>query len=484
MRFVLSALALLCTLILDAQMKLDSIPGKQVLIDDLYALKSKIIESHPNPYAFCSKQEFNEGFGTAIEKINEQTTFGEFLLLVADALQVLRDSHTSLDYGFLGKVQTESGRGIIPVRVLSIKGQVYALLDRDSIIPKGAHIHCINNIEASKLYLDALKIGSTEGDAVTGQRRLTDALFPLSIGLKMVLPDTVKIDYEKYGSDSIETAYYPIYKKDRWAERQKTLQKSEGNRMFKLDFHAGDSVAVLKIGTFAPSSTKKFYKFLKESFREINEKNVQVLAIDIRDNGGGRSSNVEQLFAHLTLQGHNTPANIIGKSSELAKSRSKWASSNFARWYLRTFQKRDEDIQGFLKLYEADNGTLDTIYFQDPVIHKKKFVYTGKTMLFINGMTASAGVDITNAFYKSKRGEIIGEPCLGPHSGTFGNPSVFELPKTKLPVIISTIRYNYDNSFQYDRLPIKPNISIELSQKDLAENNDPYLQYLLQSIRK
>lgn len=467
-----------------AQIRPDSIPGKKILIEDFYALKSKIIEAHPDPYAFCTKQEFNAAFGNAIEKISDSTTFGEFIFLVADAIRVIKDSHTSLDYGFLSKVQIENERGLIPIRVLSIKGQVYAMLDRDSIVPTGAHIHCINNIEASKLYLEALKLGSTEGDATTGHRRLADAIFPLSYGIQMQLPDTVKIDFERFESDSIETAYFPIYKKERWSERQKKLQKTESNRMFQLQFYAGDSAAVLKIGTFAPASSKKFLKFLKESFKEINERQVKVLAIDIRDNGGGRSSNVEELYAHLTLEGHNTPANIIGKSSDIARNRAKWASNNFARWYLRTFQKRDEDIQGFLQLYEAEDGAMDTLYFSNAIKKRKKYVYTGESMLFINGMTASAGVDITNTFYAKKRGLVIGEPCLGPHTGTFGNPAYFELPKTKMPIIISTIRYNYDNYFKYERLPIKPHVAIELTQKNLAENTDPYLEYLLQSLRK
>lgn len=475
---------LLFPLSFQAQMRPDSIPGKRVLIEDLYALKSAILGAHPDPYAFCTKQEFNAAFGKAIESVTDKTTFTEFVFITAGVLGTLRDSHTSIDYSFLGKMQTENNRGIIPVRIHSVKGQVYVDLDRDSILPAGAHILCIHNVDASKFYLDALKLSATEGDAVSGHRRVADALFPYAVGLSSDLPDTVKIDFQRFGSDETETTLFPIYKKERWAERQKKLQKGGDGELFQLSYHAGDSIAVLKIGTFAASHTGQFYKFVKKSFKEINEKKVSMLAIDLRDNGGGRANNVEYLYSFLESKGHNTPSNIIGKSSEIARNRSKWARRKVVRWYLRTFRKKDEDIRGFLRLYEAPDGHMDTVYFDQKVIQKSKCVYTGNAALFINGMSASASVDFTNTFYTQKRGEVIGEPCLGPHTGTFGNPAPYEMPKTKLPVIIATIRYNYDNTFRYDRLPIKPHVLLEVTPQDLAENRDPYLDYLIQSLRK
>ncbi len=483
MKYFALFLLLISSLASAAQCAPDSIIGREKLIEDIYKLKSTILDSHPDPYIFCTKQEFNAAFGKAAESITNTTTYAQFIVIVAEALQTLKDSHTSIDYGHLTKVQTEHGRGIIPIKVHSIQGQVFTEIERDSIIPVGSRIHCIDNVEATTLYKEAMQYGSTEGNAITGQRRVSDALFYSVIGLNRHFGDTVKIDYEPYGSDTIITALFPTYNKERLTQRQKKLSATEFERFQSLNYYKNDSVAVLKIGTFSPANLKQYHKFIKNSFKEIKEKNVQLLAIDLRYNGGGRSSNVEYIYSFLKSEGHNTPANIIGKSSELARSRSQWARRGFVRWYLKTFNGRDEDISAFVKFYEDSIGTLDTAYFSIPEKQKTKFVYTGKCALFINGMTASAGVDFTNTFYKEKRGEVIGEPCLGPHTGTFGNPAVYELPNSKLPVIIATIRYNYDNTFKYEAQPIKPHIAIEVTQETLAKGIDPCLEYLLSSFK-
>jgi C-terminal processing protease CtpA/Prc len=484
MKYFALFLLMVSSFLSSAQCAPDSIFPREKLIEDIYKLKSTILDSHPNPYLFCTKQEFNAAFGKAAEAVTNNTAYSEFILIVAEALRVIKDSHTSLDYGYILKIQTENGRGIIPIKVHSVQGQIYTEIERDSIIPVGSKIHCIDNVDASILYKEAMQYGSTEGNAITGQRRISDALFYSVIGLNRHFGDTVKIDYEPYGSDDLVTAYFPLYKKDRLAERQKKMNATEFERLHSLKYYNNDSVAVLKIGTFSPSNLKHYQTFIRESFKKIQEKNVQLLAIDLRNNGGGRSSNVEFIYSFLKPEGHNTPANIISKSSELAKSRSQWARRGFVRWSLKTFKRKDEDIAAFVKFYEAPNGALDTVYFKQPEVQKKEFVYQGKCALFINGMTASAGVDFTNTFHKEKRGDIIGEPCLGPHTGTFGNPAVYELPNTKLPIIIATIRYNYDNTFQYNAQPIKPHIAIDVTQETLAKGIDPCLEYLLSSFRK
>ncbi len=482
----LAALAVLLTLSICSfgQLSPDSVFAKQTLIDDIYSLKKTILESHPNPYAFCTKDEFNKEFTQAVEKIKADMTLGEYVVIVSQALNVLRDSHTGLDFYHIQKMQVNHGKGFIPIRMHSANGELYVELDRDKLIPNGSRVLCIDNVDASKLYTEAIKYANIEGNAVTGQRRIADAVFPFVVGLYHPMPDSVNIDFERFGSDSIEHIVYPLYKKSKWEERQKQLSKTEFERQQGLTFYRQDSIAVLKVGTFAPSDRNKYKKFLESAFQKINEREVKVLAIDIRDNSGGQSSNVELLYSFLNAEGHNTPTNIIAKSSKLAKNRNKNLQKGFSRFILKVFFKEDEDVRGFLEWSSLPLGEMDTLYFIKPTIQKEELVYKGKCVLFINGLTASAGVDFTHAFLEEKRGEILGEPCLGPVTGTFGNPALYVLPNTKLSVSIATIRYNYDNTFLYESKPIKPTIPVELLPLNLSNGTDPYIQYLLNHYRE
>lgn len=462
----------------------DTIFSKQNLIDDLYTLKKTIVDSHPNPYAFVSKEDFHKGFTQAVESIDSTTTLGEYTMIVANVLNMMKDSHTGIEYGHLQKMQTENGKGFVPVRLHSVNGALYVALDRDSILPVGSQIVCWDNIDASKLYVEATKYAAIEGSAVTGQRRIADAIFPFVVGLKHSMPDTVAIDFQRFGSDSIETAYYPLMKKAAWNQRQKMLSKTEFERQQSLSFYRSDTLAVLKVGTFAPADANRYKKFITKAFEEINKRNVQVLVLDIRDNSGGQSSNVEFLYSFLNKEGHNSPSNIIAKSSKLAKERSKHLQKKFTRFILRTFFKSDEDIQGFLRWSQLPEGVLDTVYFSQKVKQNEDLVFEGKCVLLINGLTASAGVDFTHSFLAEKRGEIIGEPCLGPMTGTFGNPAAFKLPNTKIGVTIATIRYNYDNTFEYDPLPIKPTIHVDVLPENLANGKDVCIQYVLSHLEE
>ena len=466
------------------QLSPDSVFTKQKLIDDIYSLKKTIIDSHPYPYAFCTKDEFNKEFTQAVENIKNDMTLGEYVVIVAQALNVLRDSHTGLDFYHIQKMQVNHGKGFIPIRMHSVNGELYVELDRDKLIPNGSRILCIDNVDAPKLYTEAIKYANIEGNAVTGQRRIADAVFPFVVGLYHPMPDSVKIDFERFGSDTIEHVVYPLYKKTKWEERQKQLSKTEFDRQQGLTFYRQDSIAVLKVGTFAPSDRNKYKKFLESAFKKINDRDVKVLAIDIRDNSGGQSSNVELLYSFLNVEGHNTPTNIIAKSSKLAKNRNKNLQKGISRFILKVFFKEDEDVRGFLEWSSLPLGEMDTLYFVKPTIQDKELVYTGKCVLFINGLTASAGVDFTHAFLEEKRGEILGEPCLGPVTGTFGNPALYSLPNTKISVSIATIRYNYDNTFLYEAKPIKPSIPIDLLPINLSNDSDPYIQYLLNHYRE
>lgn len=467
-----------------SQIDPDSIFNRNILIQDIYSLKKTILDSHPNPYAFCTKEEFTKAFGRAAEKIDRNMPLKEYVRIVQQAMAVMKDSHSGIEYSHLQKMQINNGFGFIPVRMHSANGQLYVEMDRDSIMPKGARVVCIDNIEAIRLYQESVYYAHIEGNAITGQRRISDAIFPFVVELYHDLPDTVKIDVEPFGTDTIITFAYPLFNKESWAKRQKYLAETDFQRTVGLDFYRHDSLAVLRVGTFSPNNGKRYRDFIDGAFKEIKKRNVKYVAIDIRGNGGGQSTNVEYLYSFLDLKGYNTPDNIIGKASTLSKSRNKLAGNKTALWLMNIFNKKNEDVMGFVKLSRLENGLMDTVYFSQPRVQDTSVVYTGQCALFINGLTASAGVDFTNAFLSKKRGEVLGEPCLGPKTGTFGNPALYTLPNTKLRLTISTIRYNYDDTFQYEPNPLKPTIDIPLRQEDLAKGIDPCVNYVIYELLK
>ena len=99
-------------------------------------------------------------------------------------------------------------------------------------------------------------------------------------------------------------------------------------------------------------------------------------------------------------------------------------------------------------------------------------------------MSISASVDFASWFMKSNRGLVLGEPCMGPYTGTWGNPRITYLKNTKLAVVISTIRNNLTKNFVYSEIPIRPDIYIAPDINDHINNTDPIIDYLINEIKK
>jgi C-terminal processing protease CtpA/Prc len=146
-------------------------------------------------------------------------------------------------------------------------------------------------------------------------------------------------------------------------------------------------------------------------------------------------------------------------------------------WALRAFFKRNPDVRNYLKMMDLPLGESDTIYYaQSEPFPKHKF--KGQVYLLIDGRSGSASVNLASGFKANKLGTMCGESCLGPLSGTWGNPAGFRLPNSGLNVYISTIRFNANDEFGTDPSPINPDIEIDFTPADIAEGVDPVLEFI------
>lgn len=469
-------------------MKPDSLIASDSLLKDLYELKSAILESHVGPFTFCTEREFHDSFQRAALYLKEKDrTYFEFAVATAQAISVMKDSHTNVDFNHFIELQLSNKGYFLPLRITSVENHLYLSTVRavDSLnFPKvGCELIKLNGVKLLPIYEKALTHSLTEGESITGKRRVADVQLTTLLGMYIPLDSLNELEIIPFGKTEPETVTVRAYDKAAFDERKKEIMKSDWLNTIQHRM-LNDSVAYLKIGTFAPSDRKKFEKELNAFFKEINKKQVPALVIDIRDNGGGSSTLVEHTFAYLTDQGYNTPSNIIGRNSELALTRFPLLKHGFIRAGMKILYKRNEDIVAFARLAGKPFGVNDTLYFTKPAHHPKDEIYQGKCALLVNGLSASASVDFTNAFIKAKKGLVIGEPIMGPSKGTWGNSTVKQLSRTKLRVNVATIRYNYDNSFQYIATPIKPDLMVVPSQEDIATGTDAGLELAKQRILK
>ncbi|MDG1260696.1 MAG: S41 family peptidase [Flavobacteriales bacterium] len=464
------------------QANVDSLYQVVDLHEDLDQLKEKIIEIHPNPFVYCSEDEFNEAFSLSKAAITEPMTYSEFGAVIGRVLRVLHDSHTSINFGNYMNPYREAGSYFLDLAVWTVEDKLIVRSSYYSSLPIGAEIIQINGQNVNPIHARVAAFSVYEGLSITGFNRVNDALFSSFCSTIGDVGRSNKILVHIPGDTVLHRLTLRGYKSEQLKERRKNRADTEPS-VFELDINEEDDLAVLKIGSFAQKSSRSYSKFLKKSFKEIQEKGITNLAIDLRYNTGGSSARVEELFTYISA-GNDVmiPANIIAKQSKESAKRFEGRFNRFSRKLIRFLAPKNEDLQHFTAIADYEIGHQDTVYFKVPE-KSPKYVYQGESFLLINGLSGSASANSAGIFRSMDLGLIIGEPCLGPINGTWGNPIGVSLDNTSMPVLIASIRFNTNNSFIYRPQPVNPDIQVEWTQDHYFTKRDADLEALLRILK-
>ena len=182
----------------------------------------------------------------------------------------------------------------------------------------------------------------------------------------------------------------------------------------------------------------------REHFDEIAR--ADGLVIDVRENGGGNSSNGYQLLAMLTDQP------FAGSS---------WQT----REYLPTYRAwgRPEGIHSEPAFEMPPDGTRH---------------YAGPVLVLTSARTYSAAEDFVVAFDAMRRGRIVGEPT----GGSTGQPLLFDLPGGGT-ARICTKRDRYPDGREFVGVGVQPQVAVSPRVDDLLAGRDTVLDAALRLLR-
>lgn len=475
---------LFCALFLPQLQAQKNGPDSLLQIDamqaDMAELRRLILETHVNPFTYTSKAEFEQAFNKANAMLNKPMSQFEFAAIVGQTIQVIGDSHSSLNLADLAGHYKAIGGKTMRFEVMKLADGVYIKDSKYEQLPRGARLQTINGHSVDSLYHVSMHYGMIEGQAVVGHERITDAIFPVTLGWMIPLKEVNSVQLALPGRGNLTEvelkAFSPVELKKR---KRKERSKKE---VYELKLRPDSNMAILRIGSFSYQSAGKYHRFLKRSFRKIKKSGVEHLVLDLRNNTGGNSDRMEMLFGYLTPNPPAVPANIIARQSPTSRAHIKKQYKGLKRFVIDHFYKRNEDAINYRQMAALENGVTDTLYYKIGPKPEAKKRFDGKTYLLINGRSGSATVNFASIFKNMKLGLVLGEPCLGPESGTWGNPARAELPNSGIKLYLSTIRYNTNNLFLVDPRAVQPDILIEYSPKDLQNNQDPVLKKVVELI--
>ncbi|MEI2747457.1 MAG: S41 family peptidase [Ferruginibacter sp.] len=167
---------------------------------------------------------------------------------------------------------------------------------KDSIFKRGTLVKSVNGLSTSELVNNIFGYLPQDGYANNINYIRMSANFPYYHRNIYGLSKDYQVTYlDKEGNE--KTATIPVYTPPKDSARKKDSllpkpiklpkptreERLQAYRSLKID--SSGKYAILNLNTFSKGHLRRFFR---RSFRELKEKNIQNLVLDLRNNGGGR----------------------------------------------------------------------------------------------------------------------------------------------------------------------------------------------------
>ncbi|MCK0155971.1 S41 family peptidase [Cellulophaga sp. F20128] len=333
---------------------------------------------------------------------------------------------------------------------------------------------------ADKGYLDSLAVTFSAADSVYTKV------------FRRILKDSTRFEKEQKDSATIEKPR-KLSKEERVLakrERKKKLKEEDKYGYIKakkyyhrnLDFIGEEEpVAYMQIRSFTYGNYKDFYE---EAFKKIDSAQANNLILDLRNNGGGRLSEIHTLYSYLTdtpfqfiqegeiKTSFPTVKSFMSGSTSVSNTlfRSLFVPALFVRDILKTHKKEGK------KVYRFKEAKLKPA---------KDLHFSGSVYVLINGYSFSASSVLTNYLQATNRALVVGEESGGAYNSTVaGQTKVVTLPNSKLDFYFGMMVLETPFKTEIEGYGVQPDVPIVPTHQDRIQHLDPELDWVLQHIKK
>ncbi|MFZ6666160.1 S41 family peptidase [Peijinzhouia sedimentorum] len=284
--------------------------------NDLDQLGNKLLEVHPNALKFISKDDFWKTIEEKKSLIKANTTYGEFIWHCSEIIANINCSHTSLNR-FFQESQMLPVSMRFPLQVRLVNEQLFVIdpLNNGKSIKLKDEILSINGILINDLVDDIYKHISSQGYITTAKKQFFNTWATAMIPYALQFPASYNV--------VIKGANKPI-NLDK-AESFKDLFRDPSIRSCGEDLCLevlNNNTALLTISSFNYypwNNLSVFTDFIDKSMKEINEKGVKNLIVDVRFNGGGSQQSAIHLLRYLVDKPfkYYSKADFEGKTNKI-----------------------------------------------------------------------------------------------------------------------------------------------------------------------
>lgn len=460
-------------------------------IDILYAAWSTL---HPGLNRYVSPIGLNKYFKDLKEYCSQERTKKEFYLALAQLSEKVKCSHTFLNPTNLDE---EGKLNYLPKAVIPL---LFSLDDKrriiitenlsdDKTIKRGDEIISINGIKSKTIIDSLLKVSRSDGLHAIDKKlsninetsdeinsySLFDIFFPLYFGET----PTFELEISSFLLKKTYKSTITLYDlKQRMEIYKNKFGEAPTGRNLWEHKNVNANTDYMKFGTFAfwndEFDTKNYIDSVFHLV--IANKKIKNLIIDIRNNEGGDNSG-DYILSYITKK-------TILCNSVVDRYYKYLSIPNSLKRYLDTWDpsfKEDKEPNQFIQtssgLYKFKSKAESCM----DIIPQKQ-VFSGKVFLITNAKNSSAGFEMARTFKTNNLGTVIGETTGGSQQGINGGEFFFlNLPNSGIEIDVPLI-FQSPKEQKPDE-GIKPDIIIKTTQKDIYQQTDTQLKYILKRLK-
>jgi hypothetical protein len=471
MKYFIKTISLLLLMIsaTDAKAMQDSshlrIFSVQELLNDYDSLHKIITGNHPDLWADADSSVTEQRWKEIRKKINRPMKRWEFVELVAPATTQYNDGHTALTYDFefeeVEQLIARNGK-IFPYRVKLYDDTLWIIENwkDSSALYRGMMVKSINGISTQDIIKRILPVVPAD------HHRMKEAsfsrLFPFLLWSLYGWEDQYQIVLQAtYEQKSISIKAEGI-------TMNGFFQRQFPRKKWNLQLFKEQQLAIISCSSY--NNYAEAIRFIDSAFAIIKQENIQHLAFDIRNNGGGNSSIGDHLLAYITQQPY---IDVYSKTLRNGSMMSRFKENSGMYRVMQNFIKNGKQ-QGNNYTMRFQTKALDTTI-------KKENVFRGQFYLLTGPVTYSSAHMTALSVKSAGLGTIIGEPT-GERIDLTGENASFTLPNTKL--------YGYCSLAVYEGVladkkskGVQPTIFIPFQPSALLSGKDPVIEKLIELIK-
>jgi C-terminal processing protease CtpA/Prc len=451
---------------------------KASLVKDFQTAQQILEKKHPSLYWYCSKQKMDTIFSSYEQQIGDSMTDNEFQwTIMAPVLHEIRCGHTTIRKSKSRERWEKNKKFKSFPLALKLWNDTLAVVGsyqkKDTLFKKGELIKAINGIPARAIVDKMKQVLSLDGYAENVNVVRIGNNFPMLHRYLFGLSEKYEIQYiDRAGetrTDSV-TCFNPsakdstvkklTKKKDGKKDEKKIVRPSRIERLRNFKIDSTGTFGTMTLTTFSNGRLRKFFK---QTFKEIEEKGIKHLVLDVRSNGGGKVNHSTLLTKYVSQHSFKVADSVYSISRTLRPFFRKANSPFFTELFYYSLAYKKMGKKYHLRRLEKKQFK--------PI---KKYHFDGQLYILTHGPSFSATTLFCNVVKGQSNVKLIGEETGG---GWYGNSGIlipdFILPATKLRLRMPLFRV-VQSGHQQERFGkgIIPDVEVGYSLDALLQGRD------------